>query len=156
MVAVSPMMLATEALSVLTMPLVKSATVEKKEVEVALPKVALPETEACVGAWTAGDDLLEHLAVLYVLEAGQPAISKTKIEGLTAHYGYSPEGPAVEYFTLHERLDREHARQAGELIVQLLAEHDDVEAQTDGMLACAQAALRGNWELLSGVEAVAA
>jgi pyrroloquinoline-quinone synthase len=116
----------------------------------------LAETQACVRAWTAGESLLEHLAVLYAIEAGQPEVSKTKLEGLTEHYGYSPEGPAVEYFTLHERLDREHARQAGELIVQLLAEHDDVEAQTDGMLACAQAALRGNWELLSGVEAVAA
>ena len=44
---------------------------------------------ACVRAWTAGEDLLEHLAVLYAIEAGQPEISRTKLEGLTAHYGYS-------------------------------------------------------------------
>ena len=77
---------------------------------------AAAQTRACVAAWTAGEDALEHLAVLYAIEASQPEISRTKLEGLTEHYGYAAEGPAVEYFTLHERLDVEHARQAGELI----------------------------------------
>jgi pyrroloquinoline-quinone synthase len=113
----------------------------------------LAETQACVRAWTAGESLLEHLAVLYAIEAGQPEISETKLEGLIEHYGYSAEGPAVEYFTLHERLDREHARQARELIEELLSGCDDADAQAQRMHAPAQAALRGNWELLSGVEA---
>jgi pyrroloquinoline quinone (PQQ) biosynthesis protein C len=111
------------------------------------------QTEACVAAWTDGTDALEHLAVLYAIEAGQPEISRTKLEGLTEHYGYVAEGPAVEYFTLHERLDVEHARQAGELLEELLEGRPDADAVADRMVAHAQAALVGNWELLSGVEA---
>src|SRR3954470_24836634 len=58
------------------------------------------ETAECASAWTAGDDRLERLAVLYTIESAQPAISQTKMEGLLGHYGFE-EGPATEYFTVH-------------------------------------------------------
>lgn len=106
----------------------------------------LPETERCVEAWTAGRDQLEALVATYAIEAGQPAVSRTKLEGLIEHYGVSG-GPATEYFSLHAERDVEHAAHSRALIEERLAGADE-----DRLLEVAEGALRGNWELLDGVE----
>ncbi len=104
------------------------------------------ETAECAAAWTAAGDALEGLVVLYAIESAQPAISRTKLEGLVDHYGFS-EGPATEYFSLHSERDHEHAAHSRGLIEERLEGVDE-----DRLVAVAEAALRGNWTLLDGVE----
>jgi pyrroloquinoline-quinone synthase len=105
-----------------------------------------PETTSCAQAWTSGRDSLERVAVAYAIESGQPAIARTKLEGLVAHYGFE-EGPATEYFHLHAELDVEHAEQSRALIEERLE-----SGAEERLLHAAEGALRGNWELLDGVE----
>jgi pyrroloquinoline-quinone synthase len=103
------------------------------------------ETLACADAWRAGDDRLEHLAVLYAIESAQPAISRTKLEGLFTHYGFD-EGPATEYFEVHAERDLEHAAAARTELERLAT-----DADAERLAARAEAALRGNWTLLDGI-----
>ena len=113
----------------------------------ARPGAPGPETLACVEAWTAGADLLEDLVTLYSIESAQPAISRVKLEGLVEHYGMAADSPATAYFALHAVLDRDHAAHSRALIEDRLD-----EADADRLVEVAEAALRGNWTLLDGVD----
>lgn len=104
-----------------------------------------PETRTCVAEWTAEGDMLTSLVRLYAIESGQPAISKTKREGLATHYGIG-DGGGNAYFRVHERLDVEHAEAGRELICRHLEGADE-----GALVEAAESAFRANWRLLDGV-----
>jgi pyrroloquinoline-quinone synthase len=111
-----------------------------------LDREPLAETAACADAW-ARRDQLEALTVLYAIESAQPAISETKLRGLVAHYGFSPDEPAARYFALHSGRDVEHARAARTAL------EDAAPTDTTALAAAAERALEANWRLLDGVVA---
>jgi pyrroloquinoline-quinone synthase len=117
------------------------------ELEAETDRAPLPETTECARAWRAASDALEGMAVLYAVEASQPAISQTKLEGLTEHYGVTPGSPATGYFAVHSERDHEHAARSRAVLEERLAEVDQ-----DRLVELAEDALRGNWLLLDGVE----
>jgi pyrroloquinoline-quinone synthase len=104
----------------------------------------LPQTRCCASAWSAAADELGAAAILYAIEAGQPAISQTKLRGLVEHYGFADDSPAVEYFAVHGERDHEHAAEARAALS---------GAEDERLVGLAESALAANWALLDGVSA---
>ena len=104
-----------------------------------------PETAACAEGWAAEGDALELLARLYAVEVAQPAISRTKREGLLERYGFE-DGSGTAYFKVHEGRDVEHAAEVRELVEELAG-----DADADRLVAAAERAYEANWRLLDGV-----
>lgn len=108
---------------------------------------AAPTTETAdlVRDWAGDGDALELLARLYAVEVSQPAISRTKREGLIGRYGFG-DGPGTAYFKVHEGRDVEHAAEVRELVSELAS-----DADADRIVAAAERAYEANWRLLDGV-----
>jgi pyrroloquinoline-quinone synthase len=106
-----------------------------------------PGTLVCAKAWQRSDPL-EARAVLYAVESAQPEISRTKLAGLVTHYGFDADAWSTSYFRVHSSLDEEHAAASRRVL-----EEQTHEKDADRLVGVAEAALRGNWQLLDGVAA---
>jgi pyrroloquinoline quinone (PQQ) biosynthesis protein C len=114
------------------------------ELDAPLDRPPTPETAECADSWRAEDSLAAR-AVLYAVESGQPAISRTKLTGLVDHYGFTEGSRGTEYFELHAHRDLEHAAASAEVLQEAPPEDED------RLVAVASAALEANWKLLDGV-----
>jgi pyrroloquinoline-quinone synthase len=102
------------------------------------------DTAVCVEAWSGTG--AEGAAALYAIESAQPEISRTKLDGLVRWYGFEPNTEGTRYFEVHAERDHEHAALSRRVLESAPAE------EADRIVAAAEAALRGNWTLLDGVE----
>jgi pyrroloquinoline-quinone synthase len=107
------------------------------------------KTSACVaeftalarGPWAAG------LAALYAYEAQQPAVAKTKIEGLTKNYGLSSP-QALGFFQVHEAVDAWHSAAEMKILAEQIRRQPELAGQIKAAVSRACDALNG---LLDGV-----
>jgi pyrroloquinoline-quinone synthase len=108
---------------------------------------SLPETEACDAAFreiTGARGPVAGLAALYAYESQVPAVARSKIDGLKAHYGIDGED-ALRFFTVHLEVDEWHAEVARGL---LDAAPEDARVAAVAAAGDAMTALNG---LLDGV-----
>jgi pyrroloquinoline-quinone synthase len=113
----------------------------RAEVEKQAP---LPETKAMVDDYfaIANSSWTDGLCALYAYESQVPAVSTSKIEGLTKFYGVTDQ-KTLAFFKVHQHYDVEHARKVRELI--------DAHADAATAEAATAKAAGALWSFLDGM-----
>jgi pyrroloquinoline-quinone synthase len=111
--------------------------------------VAFPETSNLIETLrsiTRNQDTLEGVAALYGYESQIPEISRTKIEGLTTHYGVT-SNDGLAFFRVHEQADEVHRRAERDVIAELIQSRED----EDRAIAAAQRVAIAFYGMLDGI-----
>ena len=107
-----------------------------------------PAAERIVSTFAslAHQSLVTGLAALYAYESQQPEVSRTKADGLRAHYGIEAEATTA-YFTVHQAADVRHRAGEREALRACL----DAGVPAAAVHDAAHRALDAYWGLLDGV-----
>lgn len=116
-------------------------------------KETLPETDALLNAiWqNLGDDLSCGCAAILAYEGQIAEIAQLKEEGLRQHYGMQDKRP-LEFFAEHSVVDIEHQKTWKAII----ARHATTPDHQQQVLASLEMSLKALWQMLDGIERVAA
>ena len=109
------------------------------------PKIL--ETKALVDGYydLVKSDFATGLGALYAYERQTPEVSKSKIDGLKAHYGIT-DASSLQFFTVHMEADEWHSEECANLIEKL--DESSKQKATAGALDGAKLL----WNFLSGME----
>lgn len=114
---------------------VEAADAVREQVE---QKEALPETRRVIERLQeiASRSTISGVAALAAYEAQIPDVAATKVDGLIHHYGFADDR-GLDFFRVHQLLDREHAQTWWEGLERLIKSEDDRrEAQAAVAEAC--------------------
>jgi pyrroloquinoline-quinone synthase len=108
------------------------------------------KTQQCVDAFTRltrGSSWVEGLAALYAYEAQQPAVAKTKIDGLKSRYGLDSKD-ALGFFETHQTQDVWHSKVEKDVLLDQVRKDPELKEAVVSAVSDACDALNG---LLDGV-----
>jgi pyrroloquinoline-quinone synthase len=108
------------------------------------------KTQQCVETFaglTKDSNWIVGLAALYAYEAQQPAVAKTKIEGLKSRYGLDSKD-ALGFFEVHEAVDAWHSQTEKEVLLDQVRKDPELKSAVVSAVSEACDALNA---LLDGV-----
>lgn len=111
-------------------------------------KAKLKETNELVDGYydLVKSDLATGIGALYAYERQTPAVSKSKIEGLKAHYNLNDDR-SLQFFKVHIEADEWHSEECAKLIEAL--DENEKQRAKDGAIKGAKLL----WNFLSGMQA---
>ena len=123
----------------------KGLGLDKETVTASVPTASTNRTVESFRRLSAGETA-GALSALYAYESQQPAVAKTKMEGLRKFYGLS-EPKTLAYFEVHAEKDVEHSEGERQAMLRCLANG----ASPATILDSAGNALDAYWKLLDGI-----